>query len=138
MPSSAMQLTIDAPFNRVAELARTSLARQGWRIELINEALLQLTASQRKQERVKGVNWHYEYDAVVSWRRQGSQVNLTVEVTERQNQWTADECRKRCQEILTGIAQNAQVLQEIEQTQEPPSTYGSARWATQQDIERHG
>lgn len=138
MPSSAMQLTIDAPFNRVAELARTSLARQGWRIELINEALLQLTASQRKQERVKGVNWSYEYDAVVSWRRQGNQVNLTVEVNERQNQWTADECRKRCQEILTGIAQNAQVLQEIEQSQEPPSTYGSARWATQQDIERAG
>jgi type IV secretion system protein VirD4 len=139
MPTrAAMQLTIDAPFNRVAELARTALARQGWRIELINEALLQLTAMQNKQERVKGVNWRYEYDAVVSWRRQGDQVNVTVEVTERQNQWTADQCKQRCQEILNGIAQNAQVLQDIERDQEPSSTYGSARWATQQDIDRAG
>lgn len=134
-----MQLTIEAPFNRVAELARTSLARQGWRIELINEALLQLTASLNKQERIRGTNWRYEFDAVVSWSRQGDQlVNVIVEVNERQNQWTAQECAKRCQEILIAIEQNAGVLQNIERDREPPTTYGSARWATEQDIQRAG
>lgn len=136
MPTSAMQVLIDAPFNRVAELARTALARQGWRIELINEALQQLTASLNKQERVRGTNWRYEFNAVVSWSRQGEYVNVIAEVTERQNQWTAQECNMRCQEILTVIAQNAEIMQDLERNQEPPSTYGSARWATENDIEQ--
>jgi type IV secretion system protein VirD4 len=102
----------------------------------VNEGLLQITASQNKQERVKGVNWRYDYSAVVSWTRQGEQVNVTVEVSENQNQWTGDECRKRCQEILVGIEQNAKRLKEVEDSREPSNTYGSARWATQQDIEK--
>lgn len=134
MPTAAVQITINAPFNRVAELARTALARQGWRIELINEALLQLTASQRKSQRIKGVNWNYEYDAIVSWRRDQQFVAVTIEVAERQNQWTQDECKKRCAEIAYGIAENAEVLKDVEETQEPPTTYGSARWATAADV----
>lgn len=134
-----MQLAIEAPLNRVAELARTSLAKQGWRIELVNEALQELTATLNKQERIKGTNWRYDFGAVVSWSRQDAQlVNVMVEVSERQNQWTTQECAKRCQEILAGIAQKAQLLQDIEKVQEPSSTYGSARWATPQDIERAG
>ncbi|MBX9723280.1 MAG: type IV secretory system conjugative DNA transfer family protein [Candidatus Obscuribacterales bacterium] len=137
MPSEVMDRVIRAPFKRVAELVRTSMARQGWRIELINEALLQITASQQKQERLRET-WRYRFEAVVSWRRQGEDVKVIVEVAERENTWTTDKCSAMCQEVLEGIEQNASLLEEVEKHQEPSTTYGAARWATEEDFEKAG
>ena len=55
MPTRAAQeAIIDAPMQRIAELVSAALARFDWRIVLINDALRQLTASQKKNATGEG------------------------------------------------------------------------------------
>ena len=139
MPTRAAQeAVIDAPMQRIAELASAALARFDWRIVLINDALRQLTASQKRMQRVKGINWSYEFSALITWQPNQSSTFVKVEVGEKLNTWAADDCRQKCAEILTAIEENAQMLTHVSSSEQASTTHGSARWATDDDILRAG
>jgi type IV secretion system protein VirD4 len=129
---------IDVPLDRIAELARTSLARYGWHIDLINEGLREITANLRRSERRSNISWNYEYHAVLTWKPGTSGATVKVSVEESQNEATKRDCESRCYQIIAGIVEKAQELKEMLATAEVATTYGSARWATAQDIESKG
>ncbi|MDR3615381.1 MAG: hypothetical protein P4L53_17615 [Candidatus Obscuribacterales bacterium] len=86
MPTKAAQeLAIQAPMPCIAELASAALARFYWRIVLISDALRQLTASQKSMQRVKGVNWNYEFSALITWQPNQSGSLVRIEVSEKLN-----------------------------------------------------
>jgi type IV secretion system protein VirD4 len=135
MPTRAAQeLAIQAPMQRIAELASAALARFDWRIVLINDALRQLTASQKSMQRVKGVNWNYEFSALITWQPNPSGSSVRIEVSEKLNTWATDDCRKKCSEVLAAIEENARTLIHVSKTEQTSTIHGSARWATDQDI----
>lgn len=129
---------VSAPANRVAELLRTSLSRGGWRIELINDDLCELTAQLIKSERNGNTMWNYEYHAAASWEEVEGGVSVDLEIREEKNDWTVENCKGFCQDIMQGVVDRAVKLEKLSQTQARPSRYGSARWATIDDIKRAG
>jgi len=138
MPVATILHEIQAPAERIAELLRTSLASQGWRIELINEELCELTANLNKQDRVKGVNWSYEYRCVASWEPGPNSVTVAIEIREDRNQWTLETCKGKCIELMQAVVDKAEKLKRVEQAKPPRDRYGSARWGTHEDIEKAG
>lgn len=138
MPTATIREEIQAPKERIAELLRTSLAAGGWRIELINEELCELIAQQTKSERIKGVQWNYEYRCIASWEPQQDTVSLTLEVREEKNQWTSDNCKVKAVELMRGVVDKAERLAKLEKSKPVPTRYGSARWGTHEDIEKAG
>jgi type IV secretion system protein VirD4 len=138
MPTATIKEDVQAPKERIAELLRTSLAGGGWRVELINEELCELIAHQTKSERVKGVQWSYEYRCIASWEPQQDGVSLVIEVREEKNQWTSDNCKTKAQELMRGVVDKAERLAKLEKSKPVPTRYGSARWGTHDDIKQAG
>jgi type IV secretory pathway TraG/TraD family ATPase VirD4 len=129
---------VNAPINRVAELLRTSLSRSGWRIELINDDLCELTAQLIKSERNAGTMWNYEYHAAASWEQSEGGVTVDLEIREEKNEWTVENCKAFCQDIMQGVVDRAVKLEKLDKTQPKPNRYGSAKWATMEDIKAAG
>lgn len=129
---------VEAPSDRLAELLRTSLAKMGFRIELINDELCELTAMLSKQVRDGGTVWQYEYHVAASWEPAAGGVQVSMEVREEKNEWTGDECKKFCIDIMQGVVDRAAKLQKIEKTQTKSNRYGSARWGTLEDVQLAG
>src|ERR1700679_1103887 len=128
---------IQAPLNRVAELLRTTLAQHSFRIDLVNDEFCELTAQLVKNERVGNTNWNYEYHFLASWEPLTEGVNLLLKMNEKKNKKDS-RCKTYCDEIMQGVLERAAKLQVLEKTQEKPSRYGTARWATLDDVKEAG
>lgn len=138
MPTASIRETVPTPPERIAELLRTCLAAGGWRIELINEDLCELTAQLNKSERIKGVQWQYEYRCIASWEPHQTSATVIIEVTEERNAWTLEYCKNKCIELMRGMIERAAKLEAAEKRKPKPNRYGSARWGTQEDLEQAG
>jgi len=129
---------VKAPLNRVAELLRTTLAEHDFRIGLINDELCELSAQLVKSERNGNTNWNYEYRVIASWEAVEDGVNVSMKVKESKNSWTVENCKTYCKEIMQGVVDRAERLQTLEKTQPKPSRYGTAKWATLEDVKQAG
>lgn len=139
MPSRAqMSLLVSAPADRIAELIRTCAARLGWRVELINQDLWEMTFRHSKREVVRTVPWNYEYAIIVNWQEQGDSILVTADVSEDRNNHTQPQCKQMCLDLLRAVEEKAALLVERQKTKKAPTTYGSARWATEDDIAKAG
>ena len=135
-----VEVPIAAPLEHVAELVTTAVSRLGWRIKFVNEKLRQLSGFDNKTERLGQDMWRYSFDAFIKWRKSDSRnsVFVSVTVTEKEMSWTEEDCKKRCEEIIRGIEQDARELSENEINHPPSDSFGSARWATSKDLEHAG
>jgi type IV secretion system protein VirD4 len=122
----------------VAELIRSAIGRLSWRVDNVNTSLYEFNAVYQKQERVKGINWHYTFRSTITWEPADTGVHIKVEVREDDNNWTEDNCRQYCDEILKTLSERAAALTAIEKNQTRPTTYGSAHWAELADLEAAG
>lgn len=129
---------VKAPLNRVAELLRTTLAEHDFRIGLINDELCELSAQLVKSERNGNTNWNYEYRIIASWEPVEDGVNVSLKVKESKNSWTVENCKTYCKEIMQGVVDRAARMQALENTQPKPSRYGTAKWATLDDVKQAG
>ena len=131
-----MKHLVEAPSNRMAELLRTSLAQRGFRIDLINDELCEITAQQAKSERISGVVWNYDYHFYASWTPAEQGTNVFIDVKENKNAWTTDACKEHCVAIMQGVVDRAVRLKELEKTQAKPNRYGTARWGDLEDVKK--
>lgn len=129
---------VQAPLNRLAELLRTTLAQQGFRIDLVNDELCELSAQLIKSERQGNTNWNYEYRVIASWESVENGINVSLKIKESKNSWTVENCKTYCKEIMQGVVDRAARLQTLEKTQPKPSRYGTAKWATLEDVKQAG
>lgn len=138
MPSATITEIVNAPLERIAELLRTCLAGAGWRIELINEDLGELSANLNKSERIKGIPWNYEYRCLASWEPDTTGVKVVIEVREDRNQWTLENCKAQCIELMQAMVKKSARLTRVEKTKPPSTRYGSARWGGHEDLMNAG
>jgi len=139
MPTKAnMTKVVAAPVNRMAELLRTALANAGFRIEFINDDMAELSASLSKSERGAAGTWSYEYHAMASWEPIDTGSKLDLEISEAKNSWTQPNCTTICKDLMQGVADRAAKLEKLDQSKPKPNRYGSAKWATHEDIVKVG
>jgi type IV secretion system protein VirD4 len=139
VPNSYGDFELYAPSDKVAELARTALGRDMWRVEFINTELCELSANLQKNDRVKGVNWNYNYHVVIRWNPNGSEsCNVSIVVSEENYAWTVDRCVEKVEQIARSMVEAATRYQELKGQEKPKTKYGSARWGTIEDIKKAG
>lgn len=135
--TGSLSTTFEIPQRRAAELIATTLPQVNWKINQFNEEGKTCSAEQTI-DLGGGIGQPniYNYTATVVWDQDASNPNkykLRIEVAEKNGKADEDECRtlcahffRRCKKILERFVANP--LQERK-------TYGSARFATLEDLE---
>lgn len=132
---ATISTTIKVQPERAAELASATANALGWRIKFVDQSLKRLTALDNKTEVIGRDTWRFEFDLSIRWKKSASGTEFTVDVTERQMAWTEPKCKERCQEIVQGLKEDAALLSS---SNESSDSYGSAKWATFDDLEDAG
>lgn len=139
MPDAYGDFELYAPSAKVAELARTALGRDMWRVDFINTELCELSANLQKNDRIKGVSWNYSYHVVIAWSPNDSgSCNVSIRVSEENYTWTVERCAEKVEQIAKAMVESATRYQEVKGQEKPKTKYGSARWGTIEDIEKAG
>jgi len=118
----------------MAELLVVCLTGLGWRMTTVNDRLMQVVATQSKNQRP----FTYEFFAKLSWKPNGEGTLLKLEVREERNHWSITHCKAKCDEIMQSVLESAEVMELANQNQPKPTRYGSAKWATHEDIVEAG
>ncbi len=129
--------TLNVSLDVVAEIVSTTLNRLGWSRVFVNEKLRQASAEDKESKLIGKDYWRNESYALIRWRKVSDGIEVEIEVTERQMQW-AGYCKGRLEEIVNGLISDVGQLTEVEQDNEPSDMYGSARWASDEDLEEAG
>ena len=136
--SAAVKETIDGDIKTMGEIISTTLNRLGWHVRFANDKMRQVGAVTEIARRRGQDMWRYSFDAKIRWRRENDKVCVEVTVSEKEMDWTENDCQQRCAEILTGIQDDAAVFAESAAENEPSVAYGSATWSTLKDLESAG
>ena len=138
MTEDYLEQKIIAPATRMAELVRTACGECGWRVE--NIWLNQLSANLRRTQRVSGLSASYEYRLLVKWGEILPNKSSWVQarVTEQEDRASEDSLTELGMKVLATLIEKASDLKEIEASVKPSETYGSARWAEIEDLEKAG
>lgn len=133
MPQASVQgLTILVEPGEFPQLVESTLSRLGCRDFKYNKSFRQITASDT--DRYPGRNnWTIEYDILVRYNKSEKGTTFDVTVTDSKNQWSQTFCDKRLDDIVRNLIEDAQIERE-EST--PSNAYGSARWATEEDLRK--
>ncbi|HEY9753552.1 MAG TPA: type IV secretory system conjugative DNA transfer family protein [Oculatellaceae cyanobacterium] len=131
-------LIVEGDFRTMGEVISTSLNRLGWHVKFANAKMRQVSAVTEVARKRGRDMWRYSFDAKVRWHKDQGKVRLEVVVSEKEMDWTTDDCSKHCDEILKGIEADAAILAESEQENDPSEAYGSARWSSLKDLEAAG
>lgn len=129
---------VDTPIEHAAELITSALCRLGWQMKPGNERLRYVSAADKRTDHIGRDVWRFDYQALVKWRENANGIELSVNIAEKANQWTQDECAKRCREVLNAIREDALGLKEAATTEIPSTTYGSAKWASESELAEAG
>lgn len=132
---ASISTTVKVQPERAAELASATANALGWRIKFVDQSLKRLTAQDNKTEVTGRDTWRFEFDLSIRWKKASAGTEFTVEVIERQMAWTEPKCKERCQEIVQGLKEDAALLSS---SNESSDSYGSAKWATFDDLEDAG
>ena len=127
----------DLPIDYVGELVAASL-RDGWRNLNYNDLLLEITADQNKTQNLSGFSLKNDFQATVRWQPQGERVRVSVEVLDREQQALERDCRKMAHAILQGVSERGATIKSSLARAKPRTNHGSARWATNEDLEKAG
>lgn len=122
--------------DRISRIVTTALLNLGWTIRNYAEELSQVVASERHSETQLRMRFDSEFVAVVRWSNQASGAYVSVKVSEQKNTWTQYECDQRCRNIRSEVEAIAASIASAPETQS--NAYGSARFASADDIQRAG
>lgn len=115
----------------MAELLVVCLTGLAWRPVTVNDRLMQIVATQSMNRRP----FSYEFFANLSWVPNGEGTFLKLEVREERNNFnTIQKTKAKCDEILNSVVEAADRLMVANKNQPKPTRYGSAKWATHEDI----
>ena len=131
MPSQPVAIELPISCNDIAELLVVVLTGLGYRSISVNDRLLQIIATRT----TKGRSFTFEFFAKLNWSQNGEGTLLRVEVKEQKNNFnTTPDCNKERDAIIDNMLDSAAQMMQVNQNQQKSNRYGSAKWATHQDI----
>jgi type IV secretion system protein VirD4 len=136
MPESnaSMEHKLAIPEHAFAEIAAATLYGLRYVVDDSNTEICQITASAHDTEQHAHDVWRYNFRARITWNSDDGVTSFKVAVSESNFVWVAVRCQKRCEEILAEITSKASLWLERSSKAKPHNTYGSAAWATRQQL----
>ena len=121
-------------------LAVNVLERLGYRVTRVSKQLAQILANERLEEQVGRDWWHHEYRLVVRWDNTADQkaVLVSIEISEHKGGGSKFDCQDRCHNIFLTLESDAERARQYQATREPNTTYGAARWGSEQELKKAG
>lgn len=136
MPKASKKFNLNIPVDKVAELARTAIARGRWKIDFINTELGELAANIEQNDRVKGVSWRFHYHLVLRWEEKNEGTSIKAKIEEFNHAWTDKKCDKKLSEIVKALKDASKRFEKVKEKEVPRTKYGSSRWGTLEDIKK--
>ncbi len=131
MASEPVAIELPISCNDMAELLVVVLGGLGYRSVSVNDRLLQITATRT----TKGRSFTFEFFVKFNWSQNGEGTLLKLEVKEQKNSWnTTVDCNKERDAIMDNVLDSAAQMMLANSSQQKSNRYGSAKWATHQDI----
>lgn len=132
--------TIKATGLEIAEIVATSLNGLGYSQININNQYRQATARERASKYYGPDRWDFDFRVVISWQDApevaDDRVRVNVVVTENQYSHQGDACEERAFDLYNEFKRNAVVAESAKPYES--HLYGSARWASLEELEQGG
>ncbi|MBY0548449.1 MAG: type IV secretory system conjugative DNA transfer family protein [Candidatus Obscuribacterales bacterium] len=152
MPASSKDsFAAEVPTDKVSRIFLSTLRRLQWKPTFVDPHLNLITAEKRYSERIRGIDWRFEFTAVINWRESEGDRNVSesigvdrrvcradraaveIEVLENKYPWTQSECAKHVRELAASCLSGTKQLHNLTVAE----TRG-ARWATQRELHLAG
>lgn len=130
----------DVPGDYAGEVIAASLKVCGWKNLNYNDLLLEITGEKKKSDNIGGgITAKSEFQVLVTWKLQGDQsIRITVEVEDSEGEATQKDCQKLAHGVLKGVNDRKGTLKASLANAKPRATYGKARWAELDELEKAG
>lgn len=130
----------DVPGEYAGEVIAASLRDGGWKSLHYNDLLLEITAEQNKSKSIgSGITAKSDFQTTVRWQIQSEKsTRITVEVLDREGEATEKDCQKMAHGVLKGVNERKDKLKASLANAKPRTTYGKARWADLEELEKAG
>jgi len=124
-------LTLSCSEKHFIEVATSSLIALRYTVLEVNNKFNQIVATAKDTQQYGHDVWHFEYRVHVSWALANDGLNIAVSVAEPSYPHQAHECQERVNALLARMTQLAVIT-----ANDAPAgtTYGSATWATSEEL----
>ena len=118
-------------------IAVNVLDRLGYKVSRSSQQLNQILAVEQVDEQVGRDWWRHEYRVVVRWSTASSGgVVVEIDLEERKESATEDDCQRRCDKLITELQKDAERATRMQATREKSTVHGAARWGTEQELKQ--
>ncbi|MBY0357962.1 MAG: type IV secretory system conjugative DNA transfer family protein [Candidatus Obscuribacterales bacterium] len=116
-------------------LAVNVLDRLGYIVSRASKQLDQILAVERVDEQIGRDWWRHEYRVVLRWSESSTgKMLVEVEICERKGGGTAEDCRRRCKQIIRMLQDDARRAQHVSVSKSKSAVHGMATWGDEQAL----
>lgn len=120
-------------------IAVNVLDRLGYKVSRSSQQLNQILAVEQVDEQIGRDWWRHDYRVVVRWSTASSGgVVVEIDLEERKESATEDDCQRRCDKLITELQKDAERAAKMQATREKSTVHGAARWGTEQELKQQG
>ena len=118
-------------------IAVNVLDRLGYKVSRSSQQLNQILAAEQVDEQIGRDWWRHDYRVVVRWSTASSGgVVVEIDLEERKESATEDDCQRRCDKLITELQKDAERAAKMQATREKSTVHGAARWGTEQELKQ--
>lgn len=140
MESKAQDMGIvDTTPQELPVLAVNVLDRLGYQVSRASKQLDQILAVERLDEQVGRDWWRHEYRVVLRWSETSTGASLVdVEITEKKGGGTQQDCRRRCEQVIVRLQEDAQRAKGVSAKKAKSTIHGGACWGDESALRKAG
>ena len=118
-------------------IAVNVLDRLGYKVSRSSQQLNQILAVEQVDEQIGRDWWRHDYRVVVRWSTASSGgVVVEIDLEERKESATEDDCQRRCDKLITELQKDAERAAKMQATREKSTVHGAARWGTEEELKQ--
>lgn len=131
---------VDLEPKEMAELVTTTLERLGYSQIRYAKKRAEFTAIDKDRQMIDTDMWSHHFRIRLSWKPSNSRTSslVYVQVEEKEGTGTPHECKERADAIIIALQDDATQQQEVSDWLEASDVHGSAKWATDDELEESG
>ncbi|MCC6981235.1 MAG: type IV secretory system conjugative DNA transfer family protein [Candidatus Melainabacteria bacterium] len=130
---------VDTTPKELPVLAVNVLDRLGYQVSRASKQLDQILAVERLDEQVGRDWWRHEYRVVLRWSETSTGGSLVdVEISEKKGGGTQEDCRRRCEQVIVKLQEDAQRAKRVSATKSKSTIHGGATWGDENELRKAG
>ncbi len=130
---------VDTTPKELPVLAVNVLDRLGYQVSRASRQLDQILAVERLDEQVGRDWWRHEYRVVLRWSETSTGGSLVdVEISEKKGGGTQEDCRRRCEQVIVKLQEDASRAKRVSATKAKSTIHGGATWGDENELRKAG